>query len=104
MAHNVAQYELVSSGITAISMPKRARVLAVGCTAQGKPILMASVENNADTRAFDTGQHQRHFDVIGVGDEIPADGQLVGMATHHKPAKPTQFLLVYEVPGIRGPR
>lgn len=104
MANNVRAYELKGSGATDISMPKRARVLAIGTTAQGRPVLLSSVENNADTRAFDTGQHQRHFECIGPGDEIPADGQYVGLATVNKPAKPTAFILVYEVPGIRGPR
>jgi hypothetical protein len=105
MAHYAQPYTLKPGyGPASITMPKRARVLGVGCAQNGAPVLFATSESNADTRAFDTGQHQRHFEVIGPGDEIPADGQYVGVAQHNRPTKGPAFLLVFEVPGIRGPR
>lgn len=104
MSH-VHSYTLgIDGGQYSVTMPKRARPIAVGHAASGQVLVFAMVSHDADTRAFDVGHHQRHFVITGAEHETPADGVYIGMDQYQKPAKPVVHRFVFEVPGIRGSR
>jgi hypothetical protein len=78
-----------------VRMPKRARVIHVGFSQS--PILCALVDEDADTRAFDTGKHERYFVVVADGGAAPEVGVYVGSAQTPGNHKQAICLHVFEV-------
>lgn len=78
MATIVKKYELSSSHETiVVKMPKRARILSVTFGVRG-PAMHASVQEDADTRAFDKGHNERFFVVVIEGGNVPEPSVYVG--------------------------
>lgn len=67
-----------TSETQAVTLARRALVTGIEVKTT-MIVLNALVEHDEDTRAFDTGQHTRHFSVRIAGDAVPA-GALVAFA------------------------
>lgn len=78
MPHLLKRYDLTTVTTTqTVKMPKRARIIFVARSKRG-PSLCTMVEEDADTRAFDTGKHERFFTVASDGMIAPEGGVYVG--------------------------
>lgn len=80
----------------AIDMPKRARILSVH-PVNARVLIDAEVHEDADTKAFDRA-HQRHFQLVTVGDLIP-EGVQVGSFVAASPERQTRVYHLFEVRG-----
>jgi len=60
-----------------ISMPRRARIVHV-YVSRVDVQLFAEVEEDADTKAFDTGKHLRTFIVLNGGAPVPEGAGFIG--------------------------
>lgn len=83
-----------------LTMPKRARILSV-FSIDGKVGLDAEVYEDEDTRVFDRA-HQRHFQLVMVGDLIP-EGVLVGSVLSQTADRKARVYHLFEVRGRQGP-
>lgn len=98
MPHTLKRYELTTrTEPQALKMPKRARILHIALGTRG-PVLCALVEEDDDTRAFDTGKHERHFAVASDGMVAP-DGVYVGSVQSRGNEKQMNCYHVFEVRG-----
>jgi hypothetical protein len=101
MSRILKRYELAGGYDTqAIHLPKRARILFVA-TGRVGPALCTVLEEDADTRAFDTGQHQRFFVVVPDGSAAPEVGVYVGsvQTAGHKPQSTCLHVFEVRAPG-----
>lgn len=96
MPNVLKRYQLTTAlSPQVVNMPKRARILHVAVTEKG-PALSTTAEENADTRAFDTGKHERFFQVASDGMVAP-EGVYVG--TVQARGNQTNCYHVFEVRG-----
>lgn len=78
MSHVLKRFDLTTvTSIQTVKMPKRARILYVACSKRG-PSLCTGIEEDNDTRAFDTGKHERFFIVASDGMLAPEGGVYIG--------------------------